>query len=66
MVHARTGTPPPDRPRTRGSQSIPVTSTFERAGEVTIDAMVAARGQDATPTDDFPDPAEDPTDDSTQ
>jgi copper(I)-binding protein len=50
----------------RSSQSIPVTFTFERAGEVTIDAMVAAAGQDPVPTYDFPDPAEDPTDDSTQ
>jgi periplasmic copper chaperone A len=50
----------------RSSQSIPVTFTFEWAGQVTIDAMVAARGQDPTPTYDFPDPAEDPTDDSTQ
>jgi copper(I)-binding protein len=45
----------------RSSQSIPVTFTFERAGEVTIDAMVAAEGQDPTPTYDFPDPAEDPS-----
>ncbi len=47
----------------RSSQSIPVTFTFERAGTVTVDAMVAAEGQDPTPTYDFPDPAEDPTDD---
>jgi copper(I)-binding protein len=45
----------------RSSQSIPVTFTFERAGEVTIDAMVAAEGQDPVPTYDFPDPAEDPS-----
>jgi copper(I)-binding protein len=45
----------------RSSQSIPVTFVFEQAGEVTIDAMVAAEGQDPTPPFDFPDPAEDPT-----
>jgi copper(I)-binding protein len=45
----------------RSSQSIPVTFTFERAGEVTVDAMVAAEGQDPLPTYDFPDPDEDPT-----
>ncbi|SFP09784.1 Copper(I)-binding protein [Geodermatophilus dictyosporus] len=45
----------------RSSQSIPVTFVFERAGEVTLDAVVAAEGQDPTPTSDFPDPAEDPT-----
>jgi copper(I)-binding protein len=43
------------------SQSIPVTFTFQRAGEVTVDAMVAAERQHPTPTYDFPDPAEDPT-----
>jgi len=43
------------------SQSIPVTFTFADAGEVTIEAMVAAEGQDPIPTYDFPDPAEDPT-----
>lgn len=47
----------------RSSQSIPVTFTFERAGEVTIDAMVAAEGQDPVPTYDFPEPAEDPSPD---
>ena len=46
----------------RSSQSIPVTFVFEEAGEVTIDAMVAAEGQDPTPPVDFPDPDEDPTD----
>ena len=45
----------------RSSQSIPVTFVFERAGEVTIDAVVAAEGQDPTPPYDFPDPAGDPT-----
>ena len=45
----------------RSSQSIPVTFVFEQAGEVTIEAVVAAEGQDPTPTSDFPDPAEDPT-----
>jgi hypothetical protein len=45
----------------RSSQSIPVTLTFQRAGEVTVDAMVAAEGQDPLPTFDFPDPDEDPT-----
>ncbi|MBM7806828.1 copper(I)-binding protein [Geodermatophilus bullaregiensis] len=45
----------------RSSQSIPVTFTFEQAGEVTIDAVVAAEGQDPTPPFDSPDPAEDPT-----
>ena len=46
----------------RSSQSIPVTFVFEEAGEVTLDAMVAAAGQDPTPTVDFADPDEDPTD----
>ena len=45
----------------RSSRSIPVTFAFEQAGEVTIDAVVAAEGQDPTPPFDFPDPAEDPT-----
>ena len=43
------------------SESIPVTFTFERAGEVTVEAMVAAEGQDPVPTYDFPDPAEGPS-----
>jgi hypothetical protein len=43
------------------SESIPVTFTFERAGEVTVDAMVSAERQDPLPTYDFPDPAEDPS-----
>ena len=46
----------------RSSQSIPVTFVFEEAGEVTLDAMVAAEGQDPRPTVDFADPDEDPTD----
>ncbi len=33
-------------------------------GQVTLEAMVAAEGQDPTPTADFPDPDEDPTGDS--
>jgi copper(I)-binding protein len=45
----------------RSSQSIPVTLEFARAGEVTIDAMVAAEGQTPEPPYDFPDPAEDPS-----
>jgi copper(I)-binding protein len=45
----------------RSSQSIPVTFHFEEAGEVTIEAVVAAEGQNPVPTFDFPDPAEDPT-----
>ena len=45
----------------RSSQSIPVTFVFEEAGEVTVDAMVAAEGQDPVPPFDFPDPAQDPT-----
>ena len=46
----------------RSSQSIPVTFVFEEAGEVTLDAMVAAEGQDPAPPVDFADPDEDPTD----
>ncbi|MFQ1002792.1 hypothetical protein [Modestobacter sp. SSW1-42] len=49
------------RTELRSSQSIPVTFTFADAGEVTVQAMVAAEGQDPVPTYDFPDPAEDPT-----
>lgn len=45
----------------RSSQSIPVTLVFEDAGPVTVDVPVAAEGQDPVPTYDFPDPAEDPT-----
>lgn len=46
----------------RSSESIPVTFVFEEAGEVTVDAMVAAAGQEPTDPFDFEDPAEDPTD----
>jgi copper(I)-binding protein len=46
----------------RSSQSIPVTFVFEEAGEVTLDAVVAAEGQDPAPTVDLADPDEDPTD----
>ncbi len=45
----------------RSSQSIPVTLVFEDAGEITVDAPVAATGQNPVPPYDFPDPAEDPT-----
>jgi copper(I)-binding protein len=47
----------------RSSQSIPVTFTFERAGEATVDATVAAEGPSPAATYDFQDPAEDPTGD---
>ncbi|MBN1093197.1 hypothetical protein JKP75_11895 [Blastococcus sp. TML/M2B] len=46
----------------RSSESIPVTFVFEEAGEVTIDAMVAAEGQTPNPSFDFENPADDPTD----
>lgn len=46
----------------RSSQSIPVTFEFEDAGEVTVDVVVAASGQNPTPTVDFPNPDEDPND----
>ncbi|GAB3196837.1 hypothetical protein GCM10027261_20640 [Geodermatophilus arenarius] len=45
----------------RSSQSIPVALEFARAGEVTVDAMVAAERQHPEPPYDFPDPAEDPS-----
>ncbi|TFV51571.1 copper chaperone PCu(A)C [Blastococcus sp. TF02A_35] len=45
----------------RSSQSIPVTLVFEDAGEVTVDAPVAAEGQRPESPFDFTDPAEDPT-----
>jgi periplasmic copper chaperone A len=45
----------------RSSQSIPVTFVFEEAGEVTVEAVVAAEGQAPSVPFDFPDPAEDPT-----
>jgi hypothetical protein len=44
----------------RSSQSIPVTFVFERAGGVTVDAMVAAAGQHPEAGADLPDAAEDP------
>jgi copper(I)-binding protein len=43
----------------RSSQSIPVTFVFEEAGQVTVEAMVAAAGQEP-----FTDPAEDVSPDS--
>ena len=43
----------------RSSQSIPVTFVFEDAGEVTVEAVVAAEGQTPAPPFDFPDPADD-------
>jgi hypothetical protein len=43
----------------RSSQSLPVTLVFREAGEVTVDAMVAAERQTPEPPFDFPDPAED-------
>lgn len=46
----------------RSSESIPVTFTSERAGAVTIDAVVAAEGQTPSAPSDFPNPDEDPTD----
>ncbi len=45
----------------RSSQSIPVTFVFEEAGEVTVDAVVSASGQNPLPPFDFTDPAEDPS-----
>jgi periplasmic copper chaperone A len=45
----------------RSSQSIPVTFMFEEAGEVTVEAMVAASGQEPSEPFDFEDPAQDPT-----
>ncbi|RBY84997.1 hypothetical protein DQ241_17030 [Blastococcus sp. TF02A-30] len=45
----------------RSSESIPVTFVFEEAGEVTVEAMVAAEGQSPDQPFDFEDPAEDPT-----
>ncbi|MGY1739041.1 hypothetical protein [Geodermatophilus sp. SYSU D00684] len=45
----------------RSSQSIPVTFEFARAGEVTVDVLVAAERQHPEPPYDFPDPAEDPS-----
>lgn len=50
----------------RSSQSIPVTFTFADAGEVTVDVVVAAEGQDPAPPYDFPADRtdQDPTGDS--
>jgi copper(I)-binding protein len=45
----------------RSSQSIPVTLEFAGAGNVTVDAVVAAAGQTPKPPYDFPDPAGDPS-----
>lgn len=45
----------------RSSQSIPVTFVFEDAGEVTVQVMVAADGQEPDQPFDFEDPADDPT-----
>jgi periplasmic copper chaperone A len=45
----------------RSSESIPVTFVFEEAGEVTVEAVVAAEGPTPSAPFDFPDPAEDPT-----
>lgn len=46
----------------RSSQSIPVTFTFRDAGEATVEAIVAASGQEPDTDVDFPDPDADPTD----
>lgn len=43
----------------RSSQSIPVTLVFEDAREITVDAMVAAPGDEPSETYSFPDPDED-------
>ena len=45
----------------RSSESISITFEFQHAGQVTVDAMVAASGQNPTPTVDFPDPDENTT-----
>ncbi|MGY1634157.1 hypothetical protein ACI784_20830 [Geodermatophilus sp. SYSU D01186] len=45
----------------RSSESIPVTFVFEEAGEVTLQAVVAAEGQTPSAPVDLEDPAEDPT-----
>jgi len=46
----------------RSSQSIPVTFTFDDAGEVTVEAVVAAAGQRPGADVDFPDPDSDTVD----
>ena len=45
----------------RSSESVPVTFRFRSAGSVTVQAVVAARGQTPSPAYDFPNPDEDPT-----
>lgn len=47
----------------RSSESVEVTFRFDSAGEVTVQAVVAAEGQRRDPGVDFPDPDEDPSDD---
>jgi copper(I)-binding protein len=51
----------------RSSQSIPVTFTFDDAGEVTVDVPVSAEGQTPTPPFDFldDDPDQEPAEDGT-
>jgi copper(I)-binding protein len=45
----------------RSSQSLEVTFTFADAGEVTVEAVVAAEGRRPSADADFPDPDVDPT-----
>jgi copper(I)-binding protein len=45
----------------RSSESIPVTFVFDEAGEVTVEAMVAAQGEEPLSPFDFEDPADDPS-----
>ena len=49
----------------RSSESIPVTFTFAEAGEVTVEAVVDAAGQDPGADVDFADPDPDPDPDPT-
>jgi len=49
------------RRRLRSSESIEVTLRFASAGEVTVQAVVAAEGQRPSADVDFPDPDEDPS-----
>lgn len=44
----------------RSSQSIPVTFVFQRAGSLTVDAVVTPEGDTPRSDVDFPDPARDP------
>jgi hypothetical protein len=44
----------------RSSEPIPVTSVVEEAGEVTVDAVVAAERQTPAPPFDFPEHLDDP------